>query len=96
MIIYNQKGRKKPPSKELYMTKAEAKLIELASMATEPSTVCLPKCAKVLEATERALLVSGKDSRGAVFDVIFLKNGRIDFFVARTREEADLKLLVVA
>ena len=64
--------------------------------ATETGLVCLPRCARVIEDTERALLVSGKDKKGTVYAVIFLKNGKLDFFESRSEEEANCKMLVVA
>jgi len=78
------------------MTKAETKLFGLMSKATETGLVCLPRYARVIEDTERALLVSGKDRKGTVYAVIFLKNGKLDFFEARSEEEAETKMLIVA
>ena len=78
------------------MTKAETKLFGLMSKATETGLVCLPRCARVIEDTERALLVSGKDKKGTVYAVIFLKNGKLDFFESRSEEEAETKMLMVA
>ena len=78
------------------MTKAETKLFGLMSKATETGLVCLPRCARVIEDTERALLVSGKDKKGTVYAVIFLKNGKLDFFESRSEEEAETKMLIVA
>ena len=78
------------------MTKAETKLFGLMSKATETGLVCLPRYARVIEDTERALLVSGKDKKGTVYAVIFLKNGKLDFFESRSEEEAETKMLIVA
>ena len=78
------------------MTKAETKLFGLMNKATETGLVCLPRCARVIEDTERALLVSGKDKKGTVYAVIFLKNGKLDFFESRSEEEAETKMLIVA
>ena len=78
------------------MTKAETKLFGLMNKATETGLVCLPRCARVIEDTERALLVSGKDKKGTVYAVIFLKNGKLDFFESRSEEEAETKRLMVA
>ena len=78
------------------MTKAETKLFGLMNKATETGLVCLPRCARVIEDTERALLVSGKDKKGTVYAVIFLKNGKLDFFESRSEEEAETKMLMVA
>ena len=78
------------------MTKAETKLFGLMNKATETGLVCLPRYARVIEDTERALLVSGKDRKGTVYAVIFLKNGKLDFFETRNEEEAETKMLIVA
>ena len=78
------------------MTKAETKLFGLMSKTTETGLVCLPRYARVIEDTERALLVSGKDRKGTVYAVIFLKNGKLDFFETRNEEEAETKMLIVA
>ena len=78
------------------MTKAETKLFGLMNKATETGIVCLPRYARVIEDTERALLVSGKDRKGTVYAVIFLKNGKLDFFESRCEEEAETKMLIVA
>ena len=78
------------------MTKAETKLFGLMNKATETGIVCLPRYARVIEDTERALLVSGKDRKGTVYAVIFLKNGKLDFFESRSEEEAETKMLIVA
>jgi hypothetical protein len=78
------------------MTKAETKLFGLMNKATETGLVCLPRYARVIEDTEKAMLISGKDRRGTVYAVIFLKNGKLDSFESRSEEEANCKMLVVA
>ena len=78
------------------MTKAETKLFELMNKATETGLVCLPRYAKVIEDTEKAMLISGKDRNGVVYAVIFLKAGKLDFFETRNEEEAETKMLIVA
>lgn len=78
------------------MTKAETKLFNLMNQATETGLVCLPRYARVIEETDRAFMISGKDRKGVVYAVIFLKNGKIDFFETRNEEEANCKMLLVA
>ena len=78
------------------MTKAETKIFGLVNKATEKSFICLPRYAKVLEESEKAILISGKDRHGVVYSVIFLKVGKVDFFESRNLEEAESKMLVVA
>lgn len=78
------------------MTNTETKLYKLMEKATEPSMVLLPRYARVIEETEKALFISGKDRNGIVYIVLFVKNGKIDFFETRDEEEAQCKLLKVA
>ena len=78
------------------MTKAEAKLFGLMSKATETGLVCLPRYARVIEDTEKAMLISGKDRKGVIYAVIFLKCGKLDFYETRNQEEVETKMLIVA
>jgi len=78
------------------MTKAETKIYGLMNKATEKSFICLPRYARVLEETEKAVMISGKDRKGIIFSVIFLKAGKVDFFESRNLEEVEEKMLIVA
>ena len=78
------------------MTKAETKIYGLMNKATEQSFICLPRYARVLEETEKAVMISGKDRKGVIFSVIFLKAGKVDFFESRNLEEVEEKMLIVA
>lgn len=78
------------------MTKAETKIYGLMNKATEKSFICLPRYARVLEETEKAVMISGKDRKGNIFVVIFLKAGKVDFFESRNLEEVEEKMLIVA
>lgn len=78
------------------MTKAEAKLFGLMNKATETGLVCLPRYASVIEDTEKAMLISGKDKKGIIYAVIFVKGGKLDFYETRNQEEAETKMLIVA
>ena len=78
------------------MTKAETKLFGLMNKATETGLVCLPRYARVIEETENAMYISGKDKKGIIYAVIFVKGGKIDFLETRNEEEAERKMLIVA
>ena len=78
------------------MTKAETKIYGLMNKATEQSMICLPRYARVLEETEKAVMISGKDRKGDIFAVIFLKAGKVDFFESRNLEDVECKMLTVA
>lgn len=78
------------------MTKAETKLFNLMNKTTEPGLVCLPKYARVIEETENAMFISGKDKKGIIYAVIYVKGGKIDFIETRNEEEAESKMLIVA
>lgn len=41
-------------------------------------------------------MISGKDRKGIIFSVIFLKAGKVDFFESRNLEEVEEKMLIVA
>lgn len=78
------------------MTKAETTLSRLVKKTTEFGIVCLPRYARVIEETENAMFISGKDKKGIIYAVIFVKGGKMDFLETRNEEEAERKMLIVA